>query len=56
MLTMITTFGLKMNKHSLGLVEQVLGLKDLFGWVFLSLWIWQSQTSCCGCYEWIENY
>jgi hypothetical protein len=31
MLTMLTTFGLKENKHSLGLVEKVLGLEDLFG-------------------------
>ncbi len=31
LLTMITIFGLKGNKHSLGLVEQVLGLEDLFG-------------------------
>ncbi len=30
LLTMLTTFGLKGNKHSLGLVEQVLGLEDLF--------------------------
>ena len=30
MLTLITTFGLKPNKHSLGLVEQVLELDDLF--------------------------
>jgi acyl carrier protein len=31
MLTMITTFGLKHNMHSLGLVEKVLALEDLFG-------------------------
>ncbi|MCO6488776.1 MAG: hypothetical protein J5I98_10180 [Phaeodactylibacter sp.] len=31
MLTLITTFGLKANKHSLGLIDQVLGLDDLFG-------------------------
>ncbi len=31
MLTMITTFGLKHNMHSLGLVEKVLTLEDLFG-------------------------
>jgi len=31
MLTMMTTFGLHHNKHSLGLVEQVLTLEDLFG-------------------------
>ena len=31
MLTMITTFGLKHNMHSLGLVEKVLTLDDLFG-------------------------
>ena len=30
MLTLITTFGLKANKHSLGLVDQVLELDDLF--------------------------
>ena len=30
MLTLITTFGLKPNKHSLGLADQVLGLDDLF--------------------------
>lgn len=29
-ITMITTFGLKHNKHSLGLVEKVLTLEDLF--------------------------
>ena len=29
-MTMITTFGLKGNRHSLGLVEQVLNLEDLF--------------------------
>ncbi len=29
-LTLITTFGLKHNKHSLGLIEQVLTLDDLF--------------------------
>jgi len=28
--TMITTFGIKQNQHSLGLVEQVLTLEDLF--------------------------
>lgn len=31
MLTLITTFGLKHNTHSLGLVEKVLTLDDLFG-------------------------
>lgn len=31
MLTLITAFGLKANKHSLGLIDQVLGLDDLFG-------------------------
>ena len=30
MLTLITTFGMKGNKHSLGLVDQVLALDDLF--------------------------
>ncbi len=30
MLVLITTFGLKHNKHSLGLVEKVLTLDDLF--------------------------
>ncbi|MBX2929757.1 MAG: ATP-binding protein [Saprospiraceae bacterium] len=30
MMSMITTFGLKHNKHSLGLVEKVLTLEDLF--------------------------
>ncbi|MDZ4681631.1 MAG: hypothetical protein SH848_10680 [Saprospiraceae bacterium] len=30
MLTMVTTFGLKHNLHSLGLVEKVLTLEDLF--------------------------
>jgi len=30
MLTMVTTFGLKHNMHSLGLVEKVLTLEDLF--------------------------
>jgi len=30
MLTMLTTFGLKQNIHSLGLVEKVLTLDDLF--------------------------
>ena len=30
MLTLITTFGLKHNQHSLGLIEQVLSLDDLF--------------------------
>lgn len=30
MLTLITTFGLKHNKHSLGLVEKILTLDDLF--------------------------
>ena len=30
MLTMITIFGIKKNKHSLGLVEKVLELEDLF--------------------------
>ncbi|MCB0579677.1 MAG: AAA family ATPase [Phaeodactylibacter sp.] len=30
MLTLITAFGLKANKHSLGLIDQVLGLDDLF--------------------------
>ena len=29
-LTMITTFGIKDNKHSLGLIEKVLTLEDLF--------------------------
>ena len=29
-MTLITTFGVKHNKHSLGLVEQVLTLDDLF--------------------------
>ncbi len=29
-LTLITTFGLKHNMHSLGLVEKVLTLEDLF--------------------------
>lgn len=28
--TLVTTFGLKQNEHSLGLVDQVLGLDDLF--------------------------
>ena len=31
MLTLITTFGLKQNEHSLGLVEADLTLDDLFG-------------------------
>lgn len=30
-LATITTFGLKHNMHSLGLVEKVLTLEDLFG-------------------------
>ena len=30
MLTLITTFGLKANQHSLGLIEKVLALEDLF--------------------------
>ena len=30
-LTLLTTFGLKHNQHSLGLIEQVLRLDDLFG-------------------------
>lgn len=30
MLALITTFGMKVNKHSLGLVDQVLQLDDLF--------------------------
>ena len=30
MLTLITTFGLKANQHSLGLIDQVLDLDDLF--------------------------
>jgi hypothetical protein len=31
MVTMITVYGLKHNKHSLGLVENVLTLEDMFG-------------------------
>ena len=31
MLTLITTFGLKQNEHSLGLIEKDLTLDDLFG-------------------------
>ena len=30
LLTMITTFGIKQNKHSLGLIEQTLTMEDLF--------------------------
>ena len=31
MLTLITIFGLKHNMHTLGLIENVLTLDDLFG-------------------------
>lgn len=31
MLTLLTTIGLKHNSHSIGLVEKVLTLDDLFG-------------------------
>ncbi|MBI5915049.1 MAG: hypothetical protein HY842_06700 [Bacteroidetes bacterium] len=31
MLTLMTTFGINVNQHSLGVVEKVMTLEDLFG-------------------------